>query len=115
METLVMKKTVLNAHLLVLGATAFTTSGAADLAEMTALAKASGCYSCHANAEKIVGPAFSSVAEKYAGQKDAASELAMSIQNGSVSKWGRVPMPAHRSLPVTDVKKLAEWVLTMKP
>ena len=80
-----------------------------------ALAKASGCYSCHANAEKIVGPSFASVAEKYAGQKDAALELAMSIQNGSVRKWGRVPMPAHGSLPATDVRKLAEWVLTIKP
>jgi len=84
---------------------------AADVADVTELAKASGCYSCHSAKEKIVGPAFATIAEKYAGQKDAVAELSMSITNGSVRKWGRIPMPAHGSLPVPDVKRLAEWVL----
>ena len=91
------------------GAWAQTTPSAADLA------KASGCYSCHANGEKVVGPAFASIAEKYAGDKDAAASLAQSIQNGSKGKWGRIPMPGHPSLSTADLKTLSTWVLTVKP
>jgi cytochrome c len=91
------------------GAWAQTTPSAADLA------KASGCYSCHANGEKVVGPAFASIAEKYAGDKDAAASLAQSIQNGSKGKWGRIPMPPHASLSGPELKTLAGWVLTVKP
>ena len=88
---------------------------ATDLAAAVELAKASGCYSCHANAEKVVGPAFAAIAEKYAADKDAAASLAQSIQNGSKGKWGRIPMPAHPSLSAGDLKTLSAWVLTVKP
>lgn len=94
---------------------ASTLAHAADVSAVADLAKASGCYSCHANGEKVVGPAFASVAQKYAGQKDAAADLAQSIQTGSTGKWGRIAMPGHPSLPAADVKRLAEWVLTIKP
>ena len=95
---------------LLCGASAWaqTTPSAADLA------KASGCYSCHANGEKVVGPAFASIAEKYAGDKDAAASLAQSIQNGSKGKWGRIPMPPHASLSSAELKTLASWVMTVK-
>ena len=87
-------------------------ASATDVAD---LAKASGCYSCHANGEKLVGPSFASIAEKYKGDKDAAASLAQSIQNGSRGKWGRVPMPPHPSMSPADLKALAQWVLTIKP
>lgn len=89
-------------------------ASAADVAAVE-LAKASGCYSCHANADKVVGPAFSAIAEKYESDKDAAASLAQSIQNGSRGKWGRIPMPPHPSLSATDLKTLSTWVLTVKP
>lgn len=90
-------------------------ASADDLAAAVDLAKASGCYSCHANADKVVGPAFSAIAEKYASDKDAAASLAQSIQNGSKGKWGRIPMPGHPSLSAADLKTLSTWVLTVKP
>ena len=98
---------------LLLGAAAV--AHATDLAGAVELAKANGCYSCHANAEKVVGPAFAAIAEKYAGDKDAAASLAQSIQNGSKGRWGRIPMPAHPSLAAGDLKTLSAWVLTVKP
>jgi cytochrome c len=87
---------------------------AADAAAVE-LAKASGCFSCHAAAEKVVGPAYSSVAEKYKDDKDAVDTLMQSIQRGSKGKWGRVPMPAHDTLSQADLKTLATWVMTVKP
>jgi cytochrome c len=97
-------------------------SGLAQAADMTAaeqatakeLAQASGCLSCHALTEKIVGPAYSTVAEKYKADADAAASLAQSIQYGSKGKWGRIPMPPHASLSADDIKTLASWVLTVK-
>ena len=88
---------------------------ATDLAAAADIVKANGCYSCHSVAEKIVGPAFSSVAEKYAGDQDAVATLAQSIQMGSKGKWGRAAMPAHSSLSVQELKLLASWVLSAKP
>jgi cytochrome c len=85
-----------------------------DLAKATELAKASGCYSCHANDDKVVGPSFKTIANKYATEAGAAATLAQSIQNGSRGKWGRVPMPPHGSLSGDDLRTLGAWVLTFK-
>ena len=79
-----------------------------------ALARKNNCLGCHAIAVKLVGPAFKDVAAKYADQSDAAERLVESIHNGSVGKWGNLPMPAHPNLSASDAKKLAEWVLKAK-
>ncbi|WP_101049267.1 c-type cytochrome [Macromonas nakdongensis] len=86
----------------------------ADLSKATELAKANGCYSCHAKDEKVVGPAFKAIAAKYAGDSGATATLVQSIQNGSKGKWGRIPMPAHSSMSGEDLKTLAQWVLSQK-
>ena len=79
-----------------------------------ALARKNDCLGCHAVAVKLVGPAFKEVATKYAGHSDAAELLVKSILNGSVGKWGDLPMPAHPKLSAADTKKLVEWVLKAK-
>ena len=87
---------------------------AADSAAAQQLAKDSGCLTCHSLTEKIVGPAYASVAEKYKADADAPAALAQSIQYGSKGKWGRIPMPPHASLNPEDIKTLATWVMTVK-
>lgn len=101
--------------LLLAGLSAAAAHASTDLSAAPELAKSNGCYSCHSVAEKIVGPAFSSVAEKYSGDSDAVATLAQSIQLGSKGKWGRAAMPAHSSLSAQDLKLLAGWVLSTKP
>ena len=82
--------------------------------EIKELLQASGCMSCHAIDEKVVGPAFQAIAAKYAGQADAVDALTQSVRNGSRGKWGRIPMPPHSSLSGDDLKKLSTWVLAQK-
>ena len=94
---------------------ALSSAQAGDDKDIPALLKASGCLSCHAIDIKVVGPAFQSVAAKYAGQADAADSLAQSVRFGSRGKWGRIPMPAHASLSAEDIKSLVNWVMTQKP
>ena len=87
---------------------------ALDEAAALELAKANGCLSCHSAKEKIVGPAYASVAEKYKDDKDGVANLVQSIQYGSKGKWGRTPMPAHNSMSQADLKTLAVWVMNTK-
>lgn len=75
------------------------------------LAKKNNCMACHAVDKKMVGPSYSDVAKKYAGQKDAAASLAKSIKAGGAGKWGPVPMPAQATLSEGDALKLATWIL----
>lgn len=91
------------------------TAGLAQASDGESLLKDNGCLSCHAKAEKIVGPSFLSVADKYRGDKDAVATLVQSIQNGSKGKWGRIPMPAHSSMSQDDLKTVARYVLATKP
>jgi cytochrome c len=83
------------------------------MADAEALAKAKGCYACHAENVKKVGPSYKDVAKKYAGKPDAVAYLSERIKKGGVGVWGNVPMPPQN---VTDEesKKLAEWVLSFK-
>jgi cytochrome c len=99
------------------GQTAFAAPAlsAKEAAAAHDIAKSNGCLSCHAIDEKIVGPAYTKVATKYASDSDAVASLAQSIRNGSSGKWGRIPMPAHASMSQEDINLLARWVLSTKP
>lgn len=87
---------------------------AVDEAAAVELAKNNGCLSCHSAKEKVVGPSYRAIAEKYKDDKDAVASLVQSIQNGSKGKWGRIPMPAHPSMSLSDIKTLSQWVMTAK-
>jgi cytochrome c len=76
-----------------------------------ALATKHACTACHAVDRKLVGPAYTEVAKKYAGQKDAAKTLAASIRAGGSGKWGPVPMPPQAQLSDADVNALATWIV----
>jgi cytochrome c len=85
---------------------------AAHANDVEQLARESGCLSCHSAKEKVVGPAFTSIAAKYKGESDAVAHLMQSVKNGSKGTWGRIPMPPHNSVADEDVKRLVTWVLT---
>ena len=77
------------------------------------LAKAKNCFSCHAVANKIVGPAFKDVAAKYKGDKKAGDSLAAKIKAGGKGVWGEIPMPPN-NLSDAEGKQLAAWILKQK-
>ena len=97
--------------MLMLGAAATGTASAqtVDLG----LAQASNCMSCHRVDRKVVGPAFSAIAERFAGNAEAADYLAQSIINGSRGRWGPVPMPRQAHVSPKDARALAQWILSL--
>jgi len=76
-----------------------------------ALAVKHGCLGCHAKAIALVGPSYQAIAERYAGQADAAAGLAKKIRAGSGRVWGEMAMPAQTGVSEADARKLANWVL----
>jgi cytochrome c len=78
------------------------------------LAKAKNCMSCHAVANKLVGPAYKDVAAKYAGQKGAEDKLVQKVMKGGSGVWGPVPMPANPQVSEAEARTLVKWVLAQK-
>ena len=107
-------RTLLIPLMLLCGLSQAADLSSAEQASALQLAKDTGCLSCHSLTEKIVGPAYASVAEKYKADSDAAGGLVQSIQYGSKGKWGRIPMPAHSQLSAEELNLLARWVLTIQ-
>lgn len=75
------------------------------------LAKKSNCMSCHAVSTKMVGPAFTDVAKKYAGDKTAVKALAGKVKAGTKGTWGTIPMPANPNVKDADIETLVKWIL----
>ena len=79
-----------------------------------AAARGSDCFSCHSIDQKLVGPSFTAVAQKFAGQPGATSTLEGAIKNGHVGTWGQIPMPAHPQLSDAQLQQMVSWILSLK-
>lgn len=78
------------------------------------LAKKYNCFACHAVDKKVVGPAYKDVAAKYRGDKTAPAKLFEKVKKGGAGVWGPVPMPPNAAVPDADIKKLVDWILSLK-
>jgi len=79
-----------------------------------ALIAKSDCLTCHKVAEKLIGPAYQEVANKYAGQDTAIAYLSKKIIAGGSGVWGSVPMLAHPQLAQADVEQMVKYILLLK-
>ncbi len=79
-----------------------------------ALVAKSDCLTCHKVAEKLIGPAYQEVANKYAGQDTAIAYLSKKIIAGGAGVWGAVPMTAHPQLAQADVEQMVKYILLLK-
>ena len=80
------------------------TSG--DSKAALALANKYACTACHGINQKIVGPAFTDIAQKHAGKTDY---IAAKIKSGGSGVWGLIPMPAQ-TLSDAEAKVIATWL-----
>ena len=83
--------------------------------EFIALAKISGCLACHLPDEKVVGPAWRDVSDRYKNDPDAQAILVEKVKNGGKGAWGQLPMPPY-SPRVTDadISMLVSSILQLK-
>jgi cytochrome c len=74
----------------------------------------SDCLTCHRVSEKIVGPSYQSVAERYQLTDQVLDTLSDKIIKGGAGRWGVVAMTPHPQLSKEDAKTMVKYVLSLK-
>lgn len=74
----------------------------------------SDCLGCHKLEDKLQGPSYREVAQKYAGQPGIEDSLAQHIIKGHIGTWGQVQMTAHPALAEADAKAMVAYILSLK-
>ncbi|MCH2171941.1 DUF1080 domain-containing protein [Myxococcota bacterium] len=72
-----------------------------------------GCSTCHGSYERVTGPAWREIAERYveSNRVEIRTLLSRRVIEGSVGNWGQVPMPPHPDLSTTVAEALVEKAL----
>lgn len=73
----------------------------------------SDCKACHAINEKVNGPSYLEIAEKY--NQDDTGYLVSKIIKGGGGVWGDAGMSAHPQLKVEEVTQIVDYILSLKP
>ena len=89
-----------------------TTAAANDVINVKTLLANNACLGCHAMTQKIVGPAYHDVAERYRKNPKALETVMANIKAGGANKWSAVPMPPFPALTDAELKALAQFVLS---
>ncbi|MDX5417683.1 MAG: c-type cytochrome [Hymenobacteraceae bacterium] len=78
------------------------------------LVAGSDCLACHKVDQKVVGPSYVEVAQKYEANDKNVSYLAGKIIKGGAGVWGEIPMPPHPNVSETDAKEMARYILALR-
>jgi cytochrome c len=78
-----------------------------------ALMRKTDCLNCHSKSQRIVGPSFLEIANKYRDQPHQLSASAQRVIKGSSGVWGQVGMLPHSQLNETDVLKMVEYIFSL--
>jgi cytochrome c len=80
-----------------------------------ALLSKSDCLTCHKIDEKLTGPPYREVANKYAGMPDTIiTHLANKIMKGGNGVWGEVMMLPHPAISQADAETMVKYILLLK-
>lgn len=85
-----------------------------DYQKGLALIGQSDCLTCHKISEKLTGPSYKDVANKYAGSDTAIAYLTAKVLKGGKGVWGTVPMTPHPLLPPADAEQMVKYILLLK-
>ncbi|TGE28938.1 c-type cytochrome [Hymenobacter metallicola] len=78
------------------------------------LIEGSDCMGCHRENEKLLGPAYQAVAEKYPSNDANVQMLAGKIIKGGKGNWGDVAMTPHPGLSEADAQEMARYILSLR-
>jgi cytochrome c len=80
-----------------------------------ALISKSDCLTCHKIDEKLTGPSYRDVANKYADLPDTiVAHLAGKIMKGGNGVWGEVMMLPHTAISQADAEAMVKYILLLK-
>jgi cytochrome c len=72
------------------------------------------CLTCHKIDEKLTGPAYRDVANKYENTEANIKMLAEKVIKGGTGVWGEVPMPANSVVSPEDAQAIVKYILLLK-
>ena len=85
-----------------------------DYQKGLALIAANDCLTCHKVSEKLTGPAYQDVANKYENTDDNIKMLAGKILKGGSGVWGNVAMTPHPALAEADAEQMVKYIMLLK-
>ncbi len=85
----------------------------AEIKRGEALIAKSDCLACHKTQEKLLGPSYKEVAEKYPNTKANIDKLADKIKKGGSGVWGAIPMSPHPTLSDEDAAAMVKYILSL--
>lgn len=89
-------------------------SGNPDYQKGLALIAANDCLTCHKVSEKLTGPAYQEVANKYENTDANVKMLAGKIIKGGSGVWGEVAMTPHPALSEADAEQMVKYILLLR-
>ncbi len=92
-------------------AKAFLTSDAIKNYQVLSWMGSNACFTCHRAKDRLIGPPFSEIAERYSEQPNSVSELSEKVIKGSQGTWGDQIMPAQTHLPPDQIQDVIQWIL----
>jgi cytochrome c len=73
------------------------------------------CKTCHTIDDKLTGPPFRDIANKYAGYPDTiVAHLASKVISGGSGVWGQIMMTPHQGLSQDDAEAIVRYILLLK-
>ncbi|MEZ5302794.1 MAG: carbohydrate-binding protein [Verrucomicrobiales bacterium] len=76
----------------------------------SSLIRQADCFNCHHVQEKLVGPPFLAIADKYRGQAGAADASVERVIKGSTGVWGPIPMLPHGHHTRDPIRAMVEYI-----
>lgn len=86
----------------------------ADIKKGEMLISKSDCFACHKVQDKLLGPSYKEVANKYEKTKSNIDYLVNKVKTGGSGVWGQVPMSPHPALSDDDARAMILYVLSLK-
>lgn len=75
----------------------------------------SGCNTCHHETHKEVGPSYTAIAANYEANKENIALLTAKVKNGGSGQWGSAPMIPHPNLEEDDIRRMVQYILSLRP
>lgn len=74
----------------------------------------SDCLTCHKVDEKLVGPPYRDVANKYENTEANVKMLAEKVIKGGTGVWGQVAMTPHPAITQANAEQMVKYILLLK-
>lgn len=74
----------------------------------------SDCLTCHKVDEKLIGPSYRDIANKYESKEANIKMLSEKIVKGGSGVWGDVPMAAHPQITEQDAVQMVKYIMLLK-